>query len=94
MKRPTSTELEQAIEDIGYVILQACVAHDLYHIEVIPALRKIGISEDTIKIVNNASLESQLLFLRKLNEFFQRIKTTFAPSNISASNLPGLSWAI
>jgi hypothetical protein len=28
-------------------------------------------SEETIKIVNNASLESQLLFLRKLNEFFE-----------------------
>jgi hypothetical protein len=33
--RATSTELEQAFDDIGYVILQACVAHDLYHIEVI-----------------------------------------------------------
>jgi hypothetical protein len=71
LSAPKPEELKKAIDDIGYAILQACVAHDLYHIEVIPALRKIGISEETISIVNNASLESQLLFLRKLNEFFE-----------------------
>jgi len=71
MNAPTPDELEKAIEDIGYVILQACLAHDLYFVEVIPVLRRTGISEETIKIANNASLESQLLFLRKLNEFFE-----------------------
>ena len=70
---PTPDELEQAFDDIGYVILQACVAHDLYHIEVVPVLREKGIAEDAISIVNNASLESRLLFLRKLNEFFERL---------------------
>jgi hypothetical protein len=73
MNTPSSDELEKGIEHIGYATLQACVAHDLYHIEVIPVLRKNGISEDAIHIVNNASLESQLLFLRKLNEFFKRL---------------------
>ena len=29
--------------------------------------------EETISIVNNASLEAQLLFLRKLNEFFESL---------------------
>jgi hypothetical protein len=95
MNAPTSDELEKAIDDIGYAILQACVAHDLYHIEVVPVLRKNGISQDTISIVNNGSLEAQLLFLRKLNEFFpQKKKTTFEPSIISASNLPDLSWPV
>jgi hypothetical protein len=90
MNAPTPDELERAIDDIGYAILQACVAHDLYHIEVIPVLRKNGMPEDTISIVNNASLEAQLLFLRKLNEFFESLpakkETTFEPSIISASN--------
>jgi hypothetical protein len=45
MNAPKPDELEKAINDIGYAILQACVAHDLYHIEVIPALKKIGIFE-------------------------------------------------
>jgi hypothetical protein len=70
---PTSDELEEAIDDIGYVILQACVAHDLFHIEVIPVLRKNGTPEETISIINNASLEAQLFFLRKLNEFFESL---------------------
>jgi hypothetical protein len=35
-----------------------------------PGAEKNGIPEETISIVNNASLEAQLLFLRKLNEFF------------------------
>ena len=66
---PTSTELGQAFDDIGYVILQACVAHDLYHIEVIPALREKGIAEDTVSIVNNClgqlrSLHQSSIFLR------------------------------
>ncbi len=73
MNAPTPDELEKAIDDIGYVILQACVAHDLYHIKVIPVLRKKGVPEETIAIVNNASLEAQLLFLRKLNEFFESL---------------------
>lgn len=73
MNAPTTDELEKAIEDIGYTILQGCVAHDLYHIEVIPVLRKNGIPEETTSIVNNASLEAQLLFLRKLNEFFESL---------------------
>ncbi len=73
MNAPRPDELEKAIDDIGYVILQACVAHDLYHIEVIPVLRKNGMPEETISIVNNASLEAQLLFLRKLNEFFEPV---------------------
>jgi hypothetical protein len=70
---PTPDELEKAIDDIGYAILQACIAHDLYHIEVVPVLRKNGMPEGTISIVNNASLEAQLLFLRKLNEFFESL---------------------
>jgi hypothetical protein len=71
---PTSDELEEAIDDIGYVVLQACVAHDLFHIEVIPVLRKNGTPEETISIINNASLEAQLFFLRKLNEFFESLR--------------------
>ena len=71
MKTPTPDELEKAIEDIGYAILQACVAHEIYHIEIVPVLRRNGISEESITIINNASVESQLLFLRKLNEFFK-----------------------
>ena len=40
-----------------------------------PALRRSGIHEDLIQAQNNASLESQLLFLRKLNEFFKHLPT-------------------
>jgi hypothetical protein len=69
MKAPTPDELERAIDDIGYVILQTCTAHQLFHGTIVPALRKKGLHEEIV-ILNNASLESQLLFLRKLNEFF------------------------
>jgi hypothetical protein len=40
-----------------------------------PGAEKNGIPEETISIVNNASLEAQLLFLRKLNEFFKPLAT-------------------
>jgi hypothetical protein len=59
MKMPTTEELEKAIDDIGYAILQACVAQELYHIEIVPVLRRSGISAETIHIVNNASLEEE-----------------------------------
>src|SRR5262245_51503056 len=71
MKTPTPDELEKAIEDIEYAMLQACAAHEQYHIEIVPVLKRNGISQQAIEIVNNASLEAQLLFLRKLNEFFK-----------------------
>jgi hypothetical protein len=73
-KPRTPDELERAIEaEIASAILQGCLAHQLYHAEVIPILRKNGVSEYTISALNNASLESQLLFLRKLNEFFEQL---------------------
>ena len=69
-KPRTPEELEQALEeDIGYVILQTCPALKLFHDVVVPVLEKNGLHKE-IAILNNASLESQLLFLRKLNEFF------------------------
>jgi hypothetical protein len=72
-KARTPDELEQALEDIGYVVLQCFAAHQIFHDTIAPALRKSGIHEDLIHAVNNASLESQLLFLRKLNEFFKHL---------------------
>lgn len=75
-ERPrTPDELEQALEDIGYVILQCFAAHQIFHNTIAPTLRKSGIHENLIHAHNNASLESQLLFLRKLNEFFKHLPT-------------------
>jgi hypothetical protein len=73
MKERTPDELERAIEHIGYAVLQGFVAHQIFHDSIVPALRKNGIHEDLIHAQNNASLESQLLFLRKLNEFFKSV---------------------
>lgn len=74
MKERTTDELEQVLkEDIGYVIMQTLTAHRLLHETIVPALRKSGIDEGLIQILNNSCLESQLLFLRKLNEFFKRL---------------------
>lgn len=73
MKDRTPDELERAIEDIGYVIHQTFTAHQIFHGNIIAVLRKDGIDEDLIHGLNNASLESQLLFLRKLNEFFKHL---------------------
>jgi hypothetical protein len=42
---------------------------------IVPTLRKSGIHENLIHPLNNASLESQLLFLGKLNEFFKPLPT-------------------
>jgi hypothetical protein len=70
-KARTPEELEQALKDIGYVILQGFAAHQMFRDDIVPALRKSGIHENLIHPINNASLESQLLFLRKLNEFFK-----------------------
>ena len=75
MNEPTPDELERAFDDIGYALLQGCLAHQLYNVEVVPVLKRDGIPEETIQIINNASLESQLLFLRKLNEFFRPLPT-------------------
>jgi hypothetical protein len=72
-KPRTPDELQLAIKDIGYVILQCFAAHQIFHGTIAPALRKIGIHENLIHAQNNASLESQLLFLRKLNEFFEHL---------------------
>ena len=69
-KPRTPDELEQALEeDIGYVILQTFTAFKLLHEVVVPVLETNGLHKEAV-IMNNASLESQLLFLRKLNEFF------------------------
>ena len=69
----TPEELEKALEvDIGYVILQTFPALKLFHEVVVPVLQKKGLHRE-IELLNNASLESQLLFLRKLNEFFMRL---------------------
>ena len=72
-------------------VFVACLAHQLYHVEVIPVLRNNQISEDTIHIVNNASLESQLLFLRKLNEFFKPLPKdrTLEPDDLRAEHYTG-----
>ena len=50
-------------------ILEGCLAHQLYHADAIAILTKTGVPEYTIFALNNASLEAQLLSLRKLNEF-------------------------
>lgn len=72
-KPRTPEELEQALEeDIGYVILQTFTAFKLLHEVVVPVLEKNGLHKEAM-IMNNASLESQLLFLRKLDEFFMRL---------------------
>jgi hypothetical protein len=72
-KSRTPEELEEALEvDIGYVILQTFPAFKLFHEVVVPVLHRIGLHKE-IDILNNASLESQLLSLRKLNEFFMRL---------------------
>ena len=69
-KPRTPEELEQALEvDIGYVILQTFPALKVFHEVIVPVLQKRGLHEE-IRILNNAAIESQLLFLRKLNEFF------------------------
>jgi hypothetical protein len=72
-KPRTPEELEKVLEvDIGYVILQTFTALKLFHEVVVPVLHEKGLHKE-IDILNNASLESQLLFLRKLNEFFMRL---------------------
>jgi hypothetical protein len=72
-KPPTSEELEKALKmDIGYVILQTFPALKQFHDVIVPVLQKNGFKEE-ISVLNNASLESQLLFLRKVNEFFMRL---------------------
>jgi hypothetical protein len=72
-KPRTPEELEQALEvDIGYVILQTFPALKLFHEVVVPVLQEKGLHEE-IRILNNAAIESQLLFLRKLNEFFMHL---------------------
>ena len=53
-----------------YLIRQTLTAHLVYCIEVVPVLRRVGMSKETIDSVANASIESHLLFLRKLNEYF------------------------
>jgi hypothetical protein len=74
MNAPTPDELEQSIgAEIAPAILQGCLAHQLYHAEAIAILEKNGVGAYTISALNNASLQSQLLFLRKLNEFFKHL---------------------
>jgi hypothetical protein len=75
MRVRTPDELERAINDIAYSIRQGCLAHQHYHYVVIPVLRKNGVPDATVRIVKNASFEAQLLFLRKLNEFFKPLAT-------------------
>jgi hypothetical protein len=60
MKGRTPDELERAIEDIGYAVLQGFVAHQIFHDTIVPALKKHGIHEDLIHAQNNASLELNL----------------------------------
>ena len=72
-EKPKPRELEKALKrDIGYVIQQTVIAFPQFQGTVIPVLKKNGLREE-IGILNNASLESQLLFLRKLNEFFMHL---------------------
>ena len=71
-KPPTPEELDKALEDISYVIQQTFDAFKLFSELVVPMLHRKGLYRE-IKILNSASLEAQLLFLRKLNEFFMRL---------------------
>lgn len=69
-KPRTLEELEKALgKDMGYAILQTLTAHKIFHQVVVPVLEKNGLLNESL-IINNASLEAHLLFLRKLNEFF------------------------
>jgi hypothetical protein len=91
MKERTAPELEQAIKDIGYVMRQACYAHRLYHVAVVPVLKRNGVHKDIIQIVDNASVEAQLMFLRKLNEFFKPLpkKNNLQDDDLRAEHYSG-----
>jgi hypothetical protein len=65
-------ELERAVViDMGYIIVQSFAAHRTFHLHIVPLLKKSGAKKEVIMAHANASLESQLLFLRKVNEFFK-----------------------
>jgi hypothetical protein len=96
---PTTDELDKLLgDDTGYVIMQCFTAHPIFLQNIVPALEKGGVHEDLIAGQKNSSLECQLLFLRKVNEFFKPVvnpktgkkhslrKTTYGRSIIQASN--------
>jgi hypothetical protein len=51
--------------------MQCFTAFPIFLQSIVPALEKGGVHDDLIVGQRNASLESQLFFLRKLNEFFK-----------------------
>lgn len=68
----TPDELEKALwDDMGYVILQTYAGLRIFHSIIVPVLKKSGVNNKLILAHNNAAIESQLMFLRKLNEFFK-----------------------
>lgn len=71
---PSKEEAFQALPDILYVIDQ-CMAFHVWRQRVKPELEKfVGhpLDESTVQIIENSTLESTLIFLRKLNEFFSK----------------------
>jgi hypothetical protein len=68
MRVRTADELEQAIKEIFYAF-QQLTALRLFQKNIIPVLAEKNLQNE-IGSLNNTSLESHLMFLRKLNEFF------------------------
>ena len=71
-KPPTPDELEQALKGDIFYAIQQITAHRLFQKIIIPVLKEKNLHNE-IHILNNTSLESHLMFLRKLNEFFKHL---------------------
>jgi hypothetical protein len=85
----TRENLEKAIPDIGYAIHQ-CLAHNIYRADIHPYLKQQGIDAIKVGMTTNASLESNLLFLRRLNEFFKPLSDGYVrPDDLRAEHYWG-----
>lgn len=69
---PSKEEAFKALPDLLYVIDQ-CMAYHVWALRIKPILEGVGkrlVDDSVFQLIENSTIESTLIFLRKLNEFF------------------------
>jgi hypothetical protein len=85
---PSQAELDKSVEDIIYVMDQ-CSTYFVWWVHIKPMLSQHP-QPRYVRIIQNGVIESTLLFIRKLNEFFkERPKVDEKDDDLRAYDFPG-----